>query len=125
MRFHHLGLTSRDIEKTVAFFVDNFGFEKIGGKPEYPSIFIRKGEVMLTVWQVHDKDALFDRRKQLGLHHVAFEISQDENLDKLYENLRSKPGVEIEFAPVARSAGTLRHMRLFEPGGCRLEFVGN
>jgi catechol 2,3-dioxygenase-like lactoylglutathione lyase family enzyme len=125
VRIHHLGLTSRNIEQTAQFFVKHFGFEKVGGKPEYPSVFIRQGDLLLTIWQARDPNATFDRKTHLGLHHLALELDSEVELDALYDRLQKEPGVVIEFAPESRQAGSARHMMLYEPGGIRLEIVGS
>ena len=51
---HHLGITVSDVDQAEAFFVDHLGFEKAGGKPEYPAKFVRDSNIKLTLWQVKD-----------------------------------------------------------------------
>ena len=68
----HLGLTVRNLDQTVSFFADCLGWKEVGGKPEYPSKFVSDGFSVLTLWQVHNENAPeFDRRANVGLHHLA------------------------------------------------------
>jgi len=119
---HHVGLTVPDIEATASFFETALGFSRIGGRPEYPAIFVSDGAVMLTLWQAQDPAtaAPFDRKNAIGLHHLALRVAPDD-LDALYETLAARDDVAIEFAPEQLGAGPARHMMCAIPGGVRLE----
>lgn len=119
----HLGLTVRDLEKTTAFFVGCLGWKEVGGKPEYPSKFISDGTSVLTLWQVHsDNPPEFDRRANLGLHHLAFKIATENELKALFDKVKDWPEVAVEFAPEFSGNGPKVHFMIAEPGGLRLEF---
>jgi len=124
---HHLGLTIPDIEKTAAFFIEQLNFKKIGGKPDYPSIFVSDGTVMLTLWQIKDVENLttFDRTKNVGLHHFALKVNSIEQLHMLYQNLLKLDDVDIEFAPEALGDSPFVHMMCSIPGGIRLELISD
>ncbi len=120
---HHVGLTVPDIEETAAFFVETLGFEKVGGRPAYPSVFVSDGTNMITLWQARDPATVrpFERKNTVGLHHLAFHLDP-EDLDPMHQRLQAA-GVTVEFAPEAVGEGPARHMMCVIPGGIRVEFI--
>lgn len=119
----HLGLTVSDLEATRAFFVDGLGWDVLGGRPDYPSVFVGNGSAVLTLWQQKGDDLRgFDRHAQVGLHHVAFKVPSEEALNKLFEGIRDWPGLKVEFAPEPSGTGPKIHFMIREPGGNRVEF---
>jgi len=121
----HFGLAVTDLQASQKFFVVTLGFDLIGEDSEYPSAFVTNGEITVTLWRVLDPDTAieFDRRNNVGLHHLAFTIDSFEALDALHETLLSTPGVVIEFSPELLRAGPTKHMMIREPSGNRLEFI--
>ena len=83
------------------------------------------GSVRLTLWQVDRslENEAFDRRKNIGLHHLALEVATESELDALSEKLRRAEAVTVEFPPELVGAGPRKHMMCFEPGGIRVEFI--
>ena len=122
---HHVGLTVPDCRATADFFTRTLGFAEVGGKPDYPSVFVSDGTVMVTVWQASDPNTVrpFDRRAAVGLHHLAFKVADGDALTALHDTLRGHPDVAVEFAPEPIGDGPLRHMICAIPGGVRVEFV--
>lgn len=122
---HHVGLAVKDLAVTSDFFIDALGFKKVDDRPDYPAIFVSDGNVLVTLWQVTDGETAtpFDRKGNIGLHHVAFKLATFEDLDAMYEKLRSLPDIQIEFAPELVGDGPAKHMIFREPGGIRLEFI--
>lgn len=119
----HLGLSVRNLDKTVSFFTDCLGWIEVGGKPAYPSKFVSDGVSVLTLWQVHNHNAPdFDRRANVGLHHVAFKIASEAELNALFTLVKAWPDVEIECEPEFSGKGPKVHFFVAEPGGLRLEF---
>ena len=120
----HLGLTVRDLDQTVEFFCECLGWKEVGGKPEYPSKFVSDGTSVLTLWQVHNDAApQFDRRANIGLHHLALKIATEAELNALFDQVKSWPGIEIECSPEFSGTGPKVHFFVAEPGGLRLEFA--
>ncbi|MCB1743324.1 MAG: VOC family protein, partial [Gammaproteobacteria bacterium] len=64
--------------------------------------------------------AAFDRRTQVGLHHLALRV---DDLDSIAARLAKAPGVDVEFAPEPLGGGETRHMMCAIPGGVRVEFI--
>jgi lactoylglutathione lyase len=121
----HVGLTVSDLESSVRFFCECLGWKVIGGVPSYPATFVSDGVTRLTLWQVDlSGDAVaFDRRRNIGLHHLAFKIADLPTLHEVFTRVSSWPGVEVEFAPQSVGQGPRVHCMLREPGGVRLELV--
>ena len=125
--FNHVGLAVTDLDKSTRFFTKTLGWKLSGNDPDYPASFLTDGEMFLTLWQVADPDnaVKFDRKNNVGLHHLAISVPGFEELDALYEKIRQVDGVVIEFAPEPAYGGPTRHMMIREPSGNRLEFVHN
>lgn len=83
------------------------------------------GHLRLTLWQVQepDKASDFDRRANIGLHHLALTIPTEADLIKLSERVANWPGVEVKFMPELLGAGPRKHMMFAEPGGIRIELI--
>lgn len=120
---HHLGLTVIDVDQTARFFTEVLGYTVVGGKPDYPAIFVSDGTTMLTLWQAAESCAPFDRKTALGLHHFALRVGSRDTLDALHTALRDRDNVEIEFGPEPVGSSSWRHMICRIPGGPRMELV--
>jgi catechol 2,3-dioxygenase-like lactoylglutathione lyase family enzyme len=122
---HHIGLTVPELAETRSFFVELLGFSQVGEVPDYPAVFLSDGSTMITLWQAADpeKTVPFDRKNNVGLHHVALEVESGDVLDHLYHKLDTTNGVDIEFGPEPLGGGPARHMMCFIPGGIRMEFI--
>ncbi|MCA9681796.1 MAG: VOC family protein [Myxococcales bacterium] len=122
---HHVGLTVPDLAAAQAFFEAALGFTTVGGRPEYPAVFVSDGTVMLTLWQAEDPSSAvpFDRRRVIGLHHLALRVADTVTLERLHGELAARGDVAIEFAPEALGETAIRHMMCTIPGGIRLELI--
>jgi catechol 2,3-dioxygenase-like lactoylglutathione lyase family enzyme len=122
---HHVGLTVPDLAATRGFFLDTLGFSQVGGVPDYPAVFVSDGTILITLWQAADPASAvpFDRKKVIGLHHLALKVTDAAALDDLHRKLAQAEGVEIEFAPEPLAGGPAKHMMCAIPGGIRVEFV--
>ncbi|WP_158903617.1 VOC family protein [Burkholderia sp. L27(2015)] len=120
----HLGLTVRDLKETRDFFINCLGWTQVGEKPDYPAAFVSDGKVLLTLWEVKNQSSRteFDRKTNVGLHHLGLRVHSEEALNEIYTKISSWPGVKVEFAPEPLGAGPKRHTMIYEPGGIRLEF---
>lgn len=122
---NHLGLAVGDLNQTTAFFVDCLGWQESGRDNSYPRTAVSDGTCKLTLWQVDrslDVHA-FHRRQNIGLHHVAFEVASEQELNDTADKVTGYPGVEIEFLPELVGDGPRKHMMCYEPGGIRVEFI--
>ncbi|WP_233523433.1 VOC family protein [Dyella solisilvae] len=91
----HLGLTVSDIELSRRFFVECLGWTVVGEMPAYPALFVSDGFARLTLWQVDRQGGYvaFDRRKNVGLHHVALKVSSEADLCRVFALASAWPGV--------------------------------
>ncbi|PCI88641.1 MAG: glyoxalase [Hyphomicrobiales bacterium] len=118
----HLGLTVQ-LDKTLAFFVEALGWKQVGEKPTYPATFISDGKSVLTLWQAKaDEPISFNRKNNIGLHHLALKIGTEEQLHILFNRIKDWPEVHIEFAPEFSGQGPKVHFMINEPSGNRIEF---
>ncbi|RVQ68666.1 VOC family protein [Croceicoccus ponticola] len=123
---HHVGLTVPDLDEARDFFCGVLGFDEVGGVPHYPSIFVSDGMTLLTLWRATDPASAraFDRRANIGLHHLSLAVADDAALDTVWELLRKHPQVTIDVAPCPIGPGSAtRHFLVFIPGGIRMEFA--
>lgn len=123
MGIDHVGLTVKHLSETAAFFTEQLGWKIIGEMPDYPAIFISNGHTRLTLWQAENPSVEFNRKSNIGLHHLAIGLPSFDELDRLYEKLKHVSNIKIEFAPELSGKGPHRHMMIREPSGIRLEFV--
>lgn len=122
---HHIGLTVPSLAAARAFFQDALGFEQVGEVPDYPAAFVSDGTVMITLWQAEDPATAtpFDRRKNIGLHHLALRVESQDALEALANELGARGDTEIEFEPEALGQTGIRHMMCRVPGNIRLELI--
>jgi len=123
---HHVGLAVPDIEAARSFFCEALGYKTIGGNPAYPSHFVSDGTTLITLWQIAEpaRATPFDRKRNIGLHHLAIGVTDHAALDTVFARVSDWPGASIEFAPCALSEGSkVRHFMCTIPGGVRVEFA--
>jgi len=120
----HIGLAVRNLNDTRDFFIQCLGWNLVGERPAYPAAFVSDGHVTLTLWQVTNQDKLveFDRKTNVGLHHLALRVGSEAALNEIFARVSAWPGVVAEFAPEKLGEGPKRHAMVYEPGGIRLEF---
>lgn len=122
---HHVGLTVSRLEESVAFFTQLLGWKEVFRKPDYPAVFVSDGSIMLTLWEVKtDQPVEFDRRANVGLHHLALRVDDEKTLQQIHDRVAAS-GLSIEFPPEFVGDGPSRHMMCYEPSGIRVEFFLN
>ena len=122
---HHVGLTVPRLGDAQDFFVEGLGFEQVGEVPDYPAVFLSDGTAMITLWQAEDPTSAipFDRRRVIGLHHLALRVADPAALEVLHGELAIRDDVEIEFAPESLGGSSVQHMMCHIPGNIRLEVI--
>lgn len=118
-----LGLAVLDLDETTAFLTDLLGWELVARSDGYPRTTATDGHARLALWRVDRTHAVasFDRKSNIGLHHLALEVATEAELYALAGKIAAWPGVAIEFAPKPIGTGPDRHMMFAEPGGIRIE----
>lgn len=120
---HHIGLTVSRLEESAVFFVSLLGWKEVRRNEEYPAIYVSDGSIMVTLWATREQPSNpFNRTRNVGLHHVAFQVGTETDLNTVYMKLVSS-GVHIEFAPELLGKGPAKHMMCYEPSGIRVEFI--
>lgn len=122
----HIGLAVSKLQASLKFF-EALGFQKVGGSDTYPSIFVSDGASLITLWQTDEDATPFDRRKNVGLHHLAIKVANRTALDTAYTAVSKIDGVRIDgegaFAPQALDGTPLTHAMVYEPSGNRIELT--
>ena len=119
---HHVGLTVSKLEESAAFFTGLLGWQEVKRNPDYPAIFVSDGHVMLTLWAAQiDEPVAFDRKLNVGLHHLALQVDSDASLNAVFDSM-TRAQVHIEFAPEFVREGPAKHMMCDDPSGIRIEF---
>lgn len=123
--FNHVGLAVTDLKGSTEFFTQTLGWDKVGGDADYPANFVSDGKMFLTLWRVTEpeKAVPFNRKQNVGLHHLAITVPSFEALEEIHQRAKGVKGVVIEFAPELAYGGPAKHMMLREPSGNRLEFT--
>lgn len=121
----HVGLTVGDLERSRRFFVECLGWQVVGENRTYLAVFVSDGVTRVTLWQVESpgEHVAFDRRKNVGLHHLALKIANLAALEDLHARVSAWPDVVVEFAPELVGKGPRVHCMVREPGGVRIELV--
>lgn len=119
---HHIGLAVSRLEESAAFFTQLLGWEEVKRREDYPAIFVKDDALMITLWKTQTEDPVkFDRKINVGLHHLALRVKSKEILFQIFDVLRANQ-IEIEFEPALIREGPSMHMICYEPSGIRIEF---
>lgn len=136
-RLGHVGLTVRDIDRTIEFYSRYLGM-RLTEKFEYPEEKIGHGVAVaagafIRCDTTHHELSIFRLRKDIlpddapaaprygfGLHHIAFELATPEDLKALFRKM-TEGGVEIVNS---RKGGPGNQPRFYarDPDGNLLEF---
>ena len=123
LEIDHLGLTVGDLDASKGFFIDCLGWEQFGSNPDYPAAYVTNGHAKLTLWQQRGATKQgFDRHSNVGLHHTALKVPDEDTLKAVFDAVKDWPGVVVEFAPEFSGKGPKVHFMIREPGETRLEF---
>lgn len=122
---NHLGLTVSNLDASRDFFVNLLGWSESGRDESYPRTAVGDGNLRLTLWQADHENPVnsFDRKQNIGLHHVALQVESKQILDKIAASLKADDSTTIEFMPELVGSGPRMHMMCYEPGGNRIEFI--
>lgn len=123
---HHVGLAVPDLDAAVSFFCTALCWTDLGRNDAYPAAFVSDGLVTVTLWRVADPEqaVAFDRRRNIGLHHLAIAVADETMLAVVFDRVKDHPGVTVEFEPgPIRPNATTHHFICAMPGGARIEFA--
>lgn len=139
--FHHVGMTVRSLERSVAFYRDVLGFEEvfawnpqapyIGELVGYPEVDLHAailklpnndGRLELLEYRNVDGTPIDSANGNPGTAHVAFFV---DDLDPYFEKLKAA-GVQYVSAPVTPTIGPNKGGRavyMIDPDGFRVELI--
>lgn len=119
---HHIGLAVSNLEQSAEFFTKLLGWKEVKRREDYPAIFVKDNSLMITLWKTQTPEPVkFDRKNNVGLHHLALRIDSRDELFQLL-NVLKENHIEIEFEPTLLGDGPSMHMMCYEPSGIRIEF---
>jgi catechol 2,3-dioxygenase-like lactoylglutathione lyase family enzyme len=122
----HVGLAVSDLDASFKFF-EVLGYKKVGGAETYPSFFLHDGTALLTLWKTDEDPTPFNRRKNIGLHHLALKVASRDALDQAFEAVKDVAGTRVTgegaFAPAKLEGTPLTHAIVYEPSGNRIELT--
>jgi peptidyl-tRNA hydrolase len=78
---------------------------------------------MFTLRQTNEDPTPFDRKRNVGLHHVVLKMDTKKELIKLHQTLEESDLVHFEFSPEPLREGPAQHMICTEPSSIRIEFI--
>lgn len=120
---HHFGLTVSKLDESANFFISLLGWKEVRRNLDYPAIYVSDGRTMISLWALKEEpSAPFDKNRNVVLHHVAFQVENETDLNRIYVKL-SNSGTPIEFAPELLGNGPAKHMMCLEPSGISVEFT--
>jgi catechol 2,3-dioxygenase-like lactoylglutathione lyase family enzyme len=119
----HIQLTVNDLAQALPFYEEVLAFmgmTAVVKNPEFLYMIGGRTAVAITRCSPENQDVVFDQRR-IGLHHVCFRARSREDVDALYEFLRTR-NVKIVRPPAEGSWAPGYYSLLFEdPEGIRLE----
>lgn len=119
---HHIGLAVSNLEGSAEFFTQLLGWKEVKRRDDYPAIFVKDDSLMITLWKTQTAEPVkFDRKTNVGLHHLALRVDSQDALFQLLKVLKENH-IEIEFEPTLLGDGPSMHMMCYEPSGIRIEF---
>ena len=122
---NHVGLTVSKLEESAEFFINVLDWSEVRRDLEYPAIFVTDGVLMISLWQVKSNPPkIFNRRENIGLHHLALSVETVIDLDLIHLILKEH-NIKIAFSPELLRGGPAKHMMCYEPSGIRIEFICN
>jgi len=118
----HIGLNVTDIDRSIAFYQEVFGFELSGRGGEGIKAYALLGygdQLVVTLWQQAAKDFGPDTA---GLHHLAFAVESLEDVRAAEVRVRGT-GAELAYDGIAvdMEGADSGGIFFFDPDGARLE----
>ncbi len=122
MEIHHIALSIRNLDLSVQFYKDIFGFTEVkkftrqdlGGQ----AVFLQLGKIHLELWQFEqpiERQDNLSKLNVLGIKHLAFSV---DNIDRKREELKLQGITTTE--PKLGASGA-RYCFLKDPDGIPLE----
>jgi catechol 2,3-dioxygenase-like lactoylglutathione lyase family enzyme len=117
-RTHHVAITTPDLDRLRAFYVDRLGLSVVGGFPAHGILFVRAGD---NVLELVEEVGTPTGDEHGGWNHLAWQVA---DVDETYAELLAL-GAQPQSAPedFPPEAPSLRIAFARDPDGNRLELV--
>ena len=82
----HVGLAVKNLDSARRFFANALAGSLLARTRAIRRRFVSDGNGIVTLWQVEDSEKYvpFDRRRNVGLHHLALKVVDRDALDALH-----------------------------------------
>jgi lactoylglutathione lyase len=121
----HVSLSVNNVNASREFF-EALGFHELPemecSMPSH-SLVLTDGMAIITLGQIQGKATPFDRRHNIGLHHISIRVRTMDDLAGLYKKSLKVPGVKDEFAPAPLEGTDMVRATVYEPSGIRVELT--
>jgi len=118
---HHAAISVKNLEKSIQFYSDTFGFEEIQrfertdlhGK----AVFLQLGDTFIEIWQIENVVGSHESNKGLnvtGIRHIALAV---DDLPSIYNKLKSSTNIS---EPIKGASGKMISF-LTDPDGISIE----
>lgn len=121
LKVGHVGLNVSNLERSIAFYKEIFGFTVRGESQEdgRKYVFLGTDDAVITLWQ--QSEGSFSNSTP-GLHHLAFQVSSIEDVKSFESKLKDRNAKFIYDSIVTHREGSQSGGIFFEdPDGIRLE----
>jgi catechol 2,3-dioxygenase-like lactoylglutathione lyase family enzyme len=124
---HHVDLAVRDVDKSLAFYVEVLGPLGLVEDSRFPTyrgteevVYLRIGEQLLGL---RPADGGEHRYYDVGIEHIAFYVETRAEVDETYERCLSI-GARIHYPPEQdRDLPDYYELFVFDPDGIRVEIA--
>ncbi len=123
IKFDHMGIKARDIDKSVKFYSEIFGFEikerlQLVGHEFLFMGFIGDDVSVIEIEQAGEKDTAQDVNSTAGMGHFAFVV---DNMDEIMERVE-KFGAKVVIPPIQLREDR-RIAYIEDPDGSRVQMI--
>ncbi len=120
MKLHHIALTIKDLEISLPFYENNFGFKEIKrfrrDDMGATGCMIQNENIILELWQYDNfKEGTKEDMSFSGLHHIAF---TEDDVEAIY-NMFTEKGMAC--GPLRKGASGGTYFFLQDPDGNEIE----
>jgi lactoylglutathione lyase len=121
----HIGLTVSDLEVSEGFYQEVLGLRVVDESLQFPSRYAsmaRDGKTVLTLWEQNGRRI---KKRQPGLHHLAFEAESVQEVNRTKRLLDNIGAHWTEGAQIYREGSRAAAIHFEDPDGIRIELYSS